>query len=518
MKQSSMDPGMARALRSNGLLNLVGLGASFLASAWMVRSLDPGTYAQLGVVSAMVGVVGFVAEAGGNAGFSRFYREAESKGFASGFYSGMLRRRLCAGFLAGLLVACLGPWYAQWMAFPELRGNPWLFAGVGALCGTTLGKWLPHYGLMAMLEPGSALGLQHGFMVLRSVFSGVAGAVGAGVTGVLGIWLGVALCEAWCFHWRFTARLPRDDAAPAPGFLREAVRYGLHSSLDKACAMLGGGGVLVLFFAARYGAGTRAADLAYVALGYEVTGKILGLTVMPMANMVTPYLSRVAADPVQTARAGGGVCSLSALLYALSIGAAFLLTPLLVPLLYGHRMEPASALVRLILVPMAVEAWARGVVSPVLLRNGDPDTLFRLNTGQFLATVGSVWLTWGAELEDAVLWIGTVRGGAALCGLIWLRRHLAVGTLGRVGWIAGGTTLAAVAAEWVRRTNILAQWGGALVFAGLFLGGLGLLLALDSELRELVVRLCRGVVGVRGGWSGCKQGGGRGGFRCENEA
>jgi O-antigen/teichoic acid export membrane protein len=520
MKQPPMDPGMARALRSNGVLNLVGLGASFLASAWMVRSMDPGSYAQLGVVSAMVGVVGFVAEAGGNAGFSRFYREAESRGFASGFYSGMLRRRLRAGLFAALLVALLGPWYARWTGFVELRDSPWLFAGVGALCGTTLGKWLPHYGLMAMLEPGTALGLQHGFMVLRSVCSGFAGAAGAGVGGILGIWLGVALVEAWCFHRKFTARLPRDSAALSSGFVGEVVQYGLHSTLDKACAMLGGGSVLVLFFAARYGTGNPAADLAYVALGYEVTGKILGLTVMPMANLVTPYLSRVAADPVESARAAGGVCSLSAFLYALSIGGAFVLTPLLLPLFYGQRMEPASAMVQLILVPMALEAWARGVVSPVLLRNGEPGALFRLNAGQLLATVGSVWATWNTGLEEAVLWIGSVRGGVALCGLIWLRKHLVSGTLRRVAWIAAGTGLAAVAAEWIRRDAILGRWGGALAFAGLSAAGIGTLLGLDTELRNLVARLFRGVAGVgMQRWRvGFKKGGRRGGFGCKNQA
>ncbi len=341
--------------------------------------------------------------------------------------------------------------------------------------------------------------MQHGFLVFRSGASALGAMAGFGLPRILLIWIGIGLIELWCFHRKFLERLPKDRSVPEPGFLREAIRYGFQSSLDKAAAMLGGGAVLLLFFAARYGSGDRSKDLAFLALGYEVTGKILGLTVMPMANLVTPYLSRVTSIPGQTARAGSRVCSLSALLYAGCISAAFGGIPWGIPFFYGKPMGEASEMVRLILVPMAVEAWARGIVSPMLLRNGESRSLVRLNVGQFLITGASVWIAWDWSLEAAVFTIGSARALAALVGVYALQRHLEPGTLERVGWIGLITVIAVLAGEQITRslaggTGFLA---GALFFLVVFGGGLGVLLCWDRELKGVLVRLLKGVFSMK---------------------
>src|SRR5262249_1652373 len=135
---------------------------------------------------------------------------------------------------------------------------------------------------------------------------------------------------------------------------------------DKACAGLGSGPVLLLVLAPF----NPSIELAFLALAIDLSGKLISLTVMPMGNLVSPYLSQVSDDPNAQGLAIARVIKFSSLLYCMSIGAGMLLLPDLIPLLYGVTYEGTVIFLLVLLAPVALENWIRGACSPALLRNG----------------------------------------------------------------------------------------------------------------------------------------------------
>src|SRR5207302_3520507 len=112
-------------------------------------------------------------------------------------------------------------------------------------------------------------------------------------------------------------RLIRAEREPlARGFINKAQSFGLLTIFDKACAALGASSTLLLAFAPFH----AAAQLAFLALAGDLCGKLVSLTVMPMGNLVGPYLSQMSDDPAAQGRAVARVVKLSSLLYCASLG------------------------------------------------------------------------------------------------------------------------------------------------------------------------------------------------------
>ncbi len=403
----------------------------------LVRAMSVGLYAEYCALGAMVGLATFLFEAGANSGLTRYLREAQGCGARERFYRRLLRGRVVAGVLCAGALWVLGPLYGGQTGMEALQGRGWMYAGIGLVAAGTLGRLLGHYGLMALFDVRRGLMLQQGFAVGRALVAAGLAWTGFGLEAVVGCWAVLVWVEAFCVHRCFLARVAGEDGPLPEGLLGRARVYGWMTILDKAGAMLGGGTVLLLVAAVRH----EAASVAVLGLAFDLVGKCLGLTVLPMGNLVGPYLSRVGDGAEAQAEAAERVFKLSALLYACCISAAAVLLGHLVPVVYGGRYGAAAHWAVVLLVPSAVENWMRGCASPVLLRNGRYRMLGGLNVLQVAGSVLVLALCWRGSLQTLLLGVCWVRALLALCSLVFLRDLLSrasVGFAARAVALGGG--------------------------------------------------------------------------------
>ena len=412
------------ALHANWWLNLAGLLLSFLASVVLVRAVPRELFAQYAAVLAIVGVATLVFEAGANSGLTRYLREASECGVAGTFYLRMQRRRWVAAIICAVAVVLLGPIYARSTQLGGAASERWVFICVAVLVAATLTKLLAHYGLLALFEAKTALLLQQGFLVLRSVSLAAIGLLGGGLAGLVGALLAITILEALLVHWRFW-RLIREERAPiSTQFMNRAHKFGLLTIFDKGCAMLASGSVILLVLAPHH----PATVIAFLALAVDLVGKVMSLTVMPMGNLVAPYLSHTSDEPELQGRAIARVLKLSSLLYAFTIGAALLLFPWFVGFVYGSKYDGAIRLIPLLLLPTAFENWIRGCCSPALLRNAHSRSLMKLNAVQAAVTLAVLVLVRQQPVEVAILFVGAVRATIASFSLVLVRPLVPVGS------------------------------------------------------------------------------------------
>ena len=405
------------ALHANWWLNLAGLLLSFAASVLLVRTVPPELFAQYAAVLAMIGVATLVFEAGANSGLTRYLDEARRQHASGTFYLRMQRRRLLATLVCGVVIIACGPIYARSTQLGTAAAQPWLFVLIAAIVAGTLTKLLAHYGLLALFETKTALLLQQGSLVVRSGAIALIAFAGGGLPALVAVLFAVTLLEAFLAHRCFW-RLVADARAPiSSAFVNRAQRFGLLTIFDKGCAMLGSGSMILLVVAPNH----PAAAIAYLALAVELVGKAVSLTVMPMGNLVAPYLSQTTDDPEAQSLAIARVLKLSALLYAFTIGAALLLSPWFIAVLYSGKYNAAIGLMLLLLLPAAFENWVRGCCSPALLRNGRGRDLAKLNAVQAIATVATFAVVYEERLEIVIAAVGLVRSAVASLNLALLR-------------------------------------------------------------------------------------------------
>jgi O-antigen/teichoic acid export membrane protein len=412
------------ALHANWWLNLAGLLFSYLASVVLVRAIPRELFAQYAAVLAIVGVATLVFEAGANSGLTRYLREASECGATGTFYLRMQHRRWGAAIICAFAVVLLGPIYARSTQLGGAASGRWVFICVAVLIAATLTKLLAHYGLLALFEAKTALLLQQGFLVLRSVSLAAIGLLGGGLAELVGALLAITILEALLVHWRFW-RFIREERAPiSTEFINRAQKFGLFTIFDKSCAMLGSGSVILLVLAPRH----PAIVIAFLALAVDLVGKVVSLTVVPMGSLVAPYLSQTSDEPELQGRAIARVLKLSSLLYVFSIGAALLLFPWFVGFVYGGKYDGAIRLIPLLLLPTAFEGWIRGSCSPALLRNARSRSLMKLNAVQAVVTLAVLVLVRQQPVEVVILFVGTARAAIASFNLVLVRPLVPVGT------------------------------------------------------------------------------------------
>lgn len=412
------------ALHANWWLNVAGLLLSFLASVVLVRAIPPELFAQYAAVLAIIGVATLLFEAGANSGLTRYLREASEHRAAGTFYLRMQRRRLLAALACAAAVLIFGPIYARSTRLGAIAAESWVFVCIAIVVAGSLTKLLAHYGLLALFESKTALLLQQGFLVLRSVILAAIGLLGGGLREMLAALVAITIVEALLVHFRFWRFIRKDRAPISTAFVNSAQKFGLLTIFDKACAMLGSGSVILLVLAPRH----PATVIAFLALAVDLVGKVVSLTVMPMGNLVAPYLSNASDEPAVQGRAIARVLKLSSLLYAFTIGGALLLFPWFVGFVYAGKYNGAIGLVLLLLVPTAFENWIRGCCSPALLRNGRSRSLMKLNVVQAVATIAAFALVRQQSIEFVVIVIGGLRAAIASCNLIVLRPLIPVGS------------------------------------------------------------------------------------------
>jgi O-antigen/teichoic acid export membrane protein len=412
------------ALRANWVLNALGLLLSFGASVVLVCAIPRELFAQYAAVLAIVGIATLVFEAGANSGLTRYLREASECGAAGTFYLRMQRRRWVAAIICAVAVVLLGPIYARSTQFGRVESERCVFICVAVLVAATLTKLLAHYGLLALFEAQTALLLQQGFLVLRSVSLAAIGLLGGGLAALVGALLATTILEALLVHWRFW-RLIREERAPiSTQFMNRAQKFGLLTVVDKSCAMLGSGSVILLVLAPHH----PAIAIAFLALALDLVGKVVSLTVMPMGNLVAPYLSHIGDEPELQGCAIARVLKLSSLLYAFTIGAALLLFPWFVGFVYGGKYDGAIRLIPLLLLPTAFENWIRGCCSPAILRNARSRSLMKLNAVQAVVTLTVLVLVRQQPVEVVILFVGAVRAAIASFSLVLVHPLVPVGS------------------------------------------------------------------------------------------
>ena len=479
------------ALHANWWLNVAGLLLSFGASVVLVRTMPPGLYAEYGAVLAMIGVATLVFEAGANSGLTRYLAEAAQQHARGTFYRRMQSRRWLAAALCAIALIAFGPRYVRHTEFERLTAQPWLFATIAAIVTATLVRLLAHYGLLALFETRTALLLQQGFQIARSAaLAGLALAGGSLMQIVAGL-AALAALEALLVHRRLWRLIGTERAPVADAFVNRAQGFGLATIFDKACAMLGGGTVLLLVLAPNHPATT----IALLTLAIDLTGKITSLTVMPMGNLVAPYLSHTSDDPAAQALAIGRVVKFSSLLYCFCVGAALLVLPWFVPAVYGGGYAAAAWLSALLLLPTAFEGWIRGSCSPALLRNGRFRDLVKVNVLQAAVTLATLALVWRQPVETVLIAVGSARCAVASLNLVLLRRHQLVPArtyLVPLQGAAVGLAACAVAFLWVSVVPLHGVAGACaqvLIFGAVFYLGLRTLIFRDEDTLRLAHRL-----------------------------
>jgi hypothetical protein len=336
----------------------------------------------------------------------------------------MQRRRWVAAIICAVAVVLVGPIYARSTQLGGAASERWVFICLAALVAATLTKLLAHYGLLALFEAKTALLLQQGFLVLRSVSLAAIGLLGGGLAALVGALLAITILEALLVHWRLW-RLIREERAPiSTAFMNRAQKFGLLTIFDKGSAMLGSGSVILLVLAPRH----PATVIAFLALAIDLVAKVVSLTVMPMGNLVAPYLSHTSDEPELQGRAIARVLKLSSLLYAFTIGAALLLFPWFVGFVYGGKYDGAIRLIPLLLLPTAFENWIRGCCSPALLRNAHSRSLMKLNAVQAAVTLAVLVLVRQQPVEVVILFVGTFRAAIASFSLVLVRPLVPVGS------------------------------------------------------------------------------------------
>ena len=477
------------ALHANWLLNAAGLLLSYGASVVLVRSMARELYAEYAAVIAIIGVATLVFEAGANSGLTRYLAEAGRQQARGTFYNRMQRRRWLAAAACSLVLIALGPLYARSAQFASLAGKPWIFVLIAGVVTGTLTRLLAHYGLLALFEAKTALLLQQGFLVCRAVLLAAIALAGGGLWALIGALLAGTVIEAIVVQHRLW-RIIGAERAPLPdGFINRAQGFGLLTIFDKACAMLGSGTVLLLVLAPQQ----SATHIALLGLAVDLVGKLVSFTVMPMGNLVAPYLSQTSDDPEAQGLAAARVAKLSSLLYSFSIGAGVLLLPWFVSVVYGADYSGASLFALVLLLPTAFENWIRGCCSPVLLRNGRYRELMRVNVLQAAATLATLTLVHRQPVEIAILAVGAVRSIVAALNLVQFGRLVPRGTfrvplegaaIAALGW--------AIAYVWGPLLPLPAAARAAvqgLVFALIFYAGMRWLVFRDADTLRLAHRV-----------------------------
>lgn len=474
------------ALRANWWLSSAGLLLSFCASIVLVRVMSRELYAQYATLLAMIGLATLLFEAGANSGLTRYMKEAAEAKARATFYLGMRQRRWYAAFACSAALLVFGPMYAKASNWEALGLEPLLFVGVSAVVVAGLLRLLAHYGLLALFEAKSALLLQQGFLVGRALLLAAVAWAGGGIMALLAALLAVNVLEAFLVHRRLWSIIRKETGRLPPGFLNKAQGFGVLTVFDKACAALGSGSVLLLVFAPRH----DAVSIAFLALAVELVGKLVSLTVMPMGNLVAPYLAHTSDESQGTAVAK--VLKLSCVLYSASVSAGLLLLPGLIEFVYGQRYEGAVPFALVLLAPTAFENWIRGCCSPALLRNGHYRQLALVNVTQALVTLLSLYLGRNLPLVWILLIVGINRSLVAAINLVLIRRMLLPGTwrgplwalgAGLAGYL-GGATAGLLGSTPLNR--LLLQAGGLGVFFWL---GARWLFAQDCELGRIAHKL-----------------------------
>ena len=483
------------ALHANWWLNVAGLLLSFGASVVLVRSMTPGLYAEYGAVIAIIVVATLVFEAGANSGLTRYLAEAAQQHARGTFYRRMQSRRWLAAGACFLALMIAGPIYARTTPFDGLVGRPFLFFMIAGAVAATLLRLLSHYGLVALFETKTALLLQQGFQIARAAALASVALAGGGLWVLVYTLLCVSVVEAAVVHGRFWRIIGRERAPLPEGFVNRAQGFGLLTIFDKACAMLGGGTVMLLVLAPTH----SVAAIAFLTLAIDLTGKITSLTVMPMGNLVAPYLSQTSDDPAAQALAIGRVVKFSSLLYCFCVGAALLVLPWFVPAVYGGGYAEAGLLTVALLLPTAYEGWIRGCCSPALLRNGRYGDLAKVNVLQAVVTLATLALVWRQPVGTVLISVGSARCAVASLNLVLLRRRRLVPARTYLVPLQGAAVaLAAFAvaflgASVVPLPGIASTCAQVLVFGAVFYIGMRTLVFRDED----TLRLAHRIIGSR---------------------
>lgn len=406
------------ALHANWWLNLAGLLLSFAASVVLVRTMPKDLFAQYAAVMAMIGLTTLIFEAGANSGLTRYLAEAGRRNARGTFFLRMQRRRWLAAVICIIALIAFGPIYASHTDYKILATQPWIFAAIAAIVTATLVRLLAHYGLIALFETKTALMIQQGFQIARSASLALIALCGGSLVHIVAGLFTLAAVEGLIVNRRLW-RLIRTEREPVETeFINRAQKFGVLTILDKACAMLGSGTVLMLVLAPHH----SIASMALLGLAVDLVGKLVSVTVMPMGNLVAPYLSETSDDPTAQALATGRVVKLSSLLYCFTIGLGALMLPWFVGTLYGADYRAAAGFALLLLIPTAFENWIRGSCSPALLRNGRGRDLMRVNILQAFVTIGTLALVMRLPFEVALISVGCARALTASLNLVLIRK------------------------------------------------------------------------------------------------
>lgn len=409
---------IVQAARVNAILSPIGMLISILGMIVVARILKPVIYAEYASVLAIVGWALMLAEAGGNIGFMRYLKEAESLQGRGTLYLSLLLRRWIVGIAVCVIMVLGGPLWAKWAGLSPLVWNPFVFVALSVIVFASLTGLLAYYGLLGALCHADALVSSQVVSVVRTLSVTTAAFFAPSLNILAGILMVVATVEALWYHSKIWS-LFRHERAPIPvELIVKSRKHGLVTVFDKITSAIGGGPFLLLILAPFYGR----PELAVMAVATDLIQKALVVTGLPMSNMVLPYLNNASNDSEAFGLAAGKVIKLSILLFLPVLGALLVFIPSGLPLLFGAKYEGAVPLALLIVVPAFFDSWVRFSLVSSLNTKGKYREVVMLNIIQGAMVLISLSVTYKLGLMPIIAVQGIVRIFASI-GVVWIAQR-----------------------------------------------------------------------------------------------
>jgi O-antigen/teichoic acid export membrane protein len=368
---------------------------SFLAFLLLARLLTPADY---GVVSLAMAVL-FLPSLLLNEGFANALVQRED----------INDDHLTTAFWANLglalfftLIVYVG---AHWVA--EISGEPlvepalkWLSLGLIATAVTSIGASIYRRRI------------QYSTFALRTLVAYISGAVvgiamaalGCGVWSLIGSQLaqfvvGTAVIFAG-LGWRPRLTL----SIPA---LRDLYRFSSRTMVADALRFANERTDAIII-----GGVLGAVPLGFYYMAQRLLATVNYVAISPVHSVMLPTLSRMQSDPQRLAYTYVSMTLTVALLWVPTVGGLGLISPHLVPLLFGHKWDPAVPVIEIVCITAVTQALT-GPTSQVLLAVGKPAVNATLNMLQLPIMLVSFLVGVRFGIEGAA-WAYTVSSVAVI--------------------------------------------------------------------------------------------------------
>lgn len=355
-----------KAARSNLGLAPITFALGIAASIVIARSLGPASFADYATLMAVVLWMQIAFEVGCNAGIGRFLNDPRVKDARKTLYTNLQLRRWTVVLAMTGLIVYAGPHWARESNLEAKQWGPISFVLIAVLAGITLHSQLATSALLALFKHSQVLKLQQIVTLFRSA------------TLIAVVWLFdnpvylifslcvVATAEAIALHVMVASKIGTETKLLEPHVINLAQKHGLVSLFDKLSTALSSSSVLLIVLAGLH----SRAELAVLAVATDLLQRLLGVTGLPLSNMISPLLAKSASDAMLFRKRVATLGSIGIVWFTISISLIAIMLPQGIALFYGEDYKSALPLALVWLLPVFVEAMVRMIWGIAILNMG----------------------------------------------------------------------------------------------------------------------------------------------------